>query len=216
MATATTSYGAVLWVTAILCVLAGCGGRESEPRYARFQMHSASLTHTVPDPLAGSPSPHDLALSEEPLDFLYAVGGVNGGVDEFHIIRIDSTGRCEYRFPDWLSGDHIVQMRTSFQLEKDELRELRKVLAENNFFRLPLAYETHAHDGTIVRIKCRFSSRTKEVACNNYFPTPVLNIHDVVMDSLLKRHTGEIQKAQPMPGYKSGLSDLLRSIENVQ
>ena len=123
----------------------------------------------MPDPLAATPLPQDLTSSEEPFDFLYAVGGLNAGGDEFHIVRIDPTGKCEYRFPRWDSAKRTnAQMRTSFELGKD---------------------------GTIVHVKCHFLGRTKEVFCNNHFPTPILNIHDEVMENLLKQRTeGDSQR----------------------
>jgi hypothetical protein len=176
-------------------------------------MHSVGLKRAVPDPMAGTALEKDLLDSEEPLDFLYVVGGIQGGVDEYYIVRVDRKGICDYRFPDFGNGKQFMRKRISFQLEKGEIQKLRKVLADNDLFRLPKAYETDTSDGTTLHIRCNFCSRTKDVVCNNYFPTPILNIHDEVMENLLNRHAKEIENAEIVPGDRSGLEELLDEVD---
>ena len=212
MSHSTLPFTLLFCLPAFLGIVAGCSPWEPEPRYARYQMRNFPLSRTVPEPSANTPLARDLTSLEEPLDFLYVVGGFNCGVDDFAIVRIDKSGTCEHRFAEYNPNEGFVQRRVSFPLAEDELRQLRKVLADNDFFRLPLAYHANVHDGTIVQMKCSFAGWTKEVLCNNHFPTPVLNIHDEVMENMLKRHAGEIANAQRMPGKRSGVHELLESV----
>jgi hypothetical protein len=196
----------LLCIAVMCCLTAGCSNDTKFTAKGRYGLQSFPLVRTVPDPAAGTYG-EVLQSDDEPFDFAFAAGGFEGGLDFYHLLQIDSTGKCEYRFPEEMSPAVFARKRALFQLEQDELRKLRQVLLENRFLELAEAYHTNFADGMHLWIKCDFGGKSKMVECHNHFPDETVNIHDYVRGELLARHNKEILDAQEAGGW-SGLDEV--------
>jgi len=158
------------------------------------------LTRTVYDPASAYAGAVDL---EGAVDFRLTMGD-GSGWGGYNVIKVGADGRCEYTFfvlgrETNSSGTAINTQqwkRAEFTLEAQTLAELRKLLAEVNFFKLKKEYHANVADGTQRWIKVEASGKRKGVYCDNHFPLPFMRVRGFVIDNIIRAHLAEIGAAR--------------------
>jgi hypothetical protein len=166
-----------------------------------------------------APQGYDLSVefqsSKAPFIFALAVGGFEGGVDLYRVVRIDSDGQCTYDFPEETSPQRSTRKSVSFRLSETDLEQLKDVLLKNRYWTLSKSYQANLVDGTCIILKCDFQGNSKTVTCYNYFPDEVVRIHDYLLELVVERHAREVKNATPS-GPDSGVDSLYQSRSGSQ
>jgi hypothetical protein len=119
-------------------------------------------------------------------DFALAIG--YGGHSGHNAIRIGSDGRCRYIYletvevtkPDGRIGLEHRWRGRDFEVGRQPVTDLRKLLVEIDFFRLKSAYRGHVIDGAHGWATVQASGKRKRVYCINDSPEAIQKLFNFI------------------------------------
>jgi hypothetical protein len=199
-----TALALCLGVVSLALAVRGCG-----PRTDAYNTLNFPLSRTVDDPASADSGSVDLVGAR---DFRFIMGD-GSGWHGYNVIKIGADGKSEYTFSYWVQGTDSNGSRiqtqhwkcAEFSVDAGTLAELRKLLAEVNFFKLKKEYDANVEDGTQRWIKVEASGKRKGVYCNNHFPQVFMRIYGFVNDRIIAAHPVEIGAAQEIELHKKDM-----------
>ena len=182
-------------IVASALAMRGCGESSIASDPENFP-----LSRTVDDPASADAGSVDLLSAG---DFHFTMGD-GSGWSGYNVVKIGADGSCQYTFFEWVtdrdaSGNEIRKpqwKRAVFSLDAGTLADLRKLLAEVDFFRLKKEYDANVEDGTQRWVKVEASGKHKGVYCNNHFPQPFKRICRFVNNRIIAAHPAQIAAAR--------------------
>src|SRR5205814_114855 len=113
----------------------------------------------------------------------------------YNTIRVAADGRCRFVFctrslvtePDGKTFIDLKWRRIEFVIDQKTLMDLRKLLAEIDFFRLKKYYSAdEIKDGTQRQVWVQASGMQKSVYCSNHFPERFQKVYTFVIEKLIR------------------------------
>lgn len=166
------------------------GGGDARPYTYNFPLHKSEE-----DPAAADAGAVDLAGAA---DFSFVMGE-GGGQTGYNVVKLSADGVCQYTFINpaaYRYPDEPYWKRATFAVDAGTVAELRRLLAEIDYWRMKKMYHGAAADGTQWFVKIRAAGRNKGVYCNNHFPDGIQRLSQFVHSRILEPHRAEINKGE--------------------
>jgi len=144
--------------------------------------------HTESDPISDKASFVDI---EHAPDFQFSFYEGNA-LSTSRITQVTADGACTYHYSVRPSDSSLEEREAHFQLDAVTVTDLRRLLADIDYFQKKRSYSAGVFDGLQRTIKVKASGIEKEVYCDNYFPDFEERLRAFVTSRILNPHAKEI------------------------
>jgi hypothetical protein len=173
--------------------------RKAKATEDRWDGVGYPLKNSEDDPISAFAGSVDLVGAP---DFAFRMR-FGSGLHGHNTIKIAADGRCKFVFytrelvtePDGSTAIDQKWRRIEFTIDQKTLKDLRKLLAEIDFFRLKKYYASDAQDGTQREVWVQASGMQKSVYCHMHFPNRFQKVYTFVIEKLIRPREQDLADA---------------------